>query len=403
MKFHVASPEEIKRGETTDIYFVRTKKILTAKGATTRQAYAEFTAGGLPRGWPWALFCGVEEVATLLEGVPVDVAAVPEGTVFPAKDASGVRVPVMTIEGPYGFYCAYETPALGLTCQVSGVATAAARVRKVAGTALLLAFGTRRMHPAIAPMLDRAAYIGGFDGVSGLVGAKLLGIEPRGTMPHALAVTLGSAEAAWKAFDSVMPDEVPRVALIDTYSDEKAEAIAAAELLGKRLAGVRVDTPATRRGDFPALIREIRWELDVRGYRQVTIFVSGGIQEAAIPSLRAAGATGFGVGTSVSSAPPVDFAVDIVELDRKPCAKRDRLSGRKQVWRCLACGGYVVRPAKETGVKCLACGKRTEPLLAPLLKRGKPVRKLPTAAQIREQVLRQIKAIRCLAPSEPGT
>ena len=388
MNFHVATPEEIKRGETTDIYFVRTKKILSARGLTTRHAYAEFTTGTLPESWDWAVFCGLEEVVALLEGQPVDVAALPEGTIFPAKDAQGVRVPVMTIDGPYGFYCAYETPALGLICQATGAATKAARVRRVAGSAQLLAFGARRMHPAIAPMLDRASYLGGFDGVSCLAGAKLLGIEPKGTMPHALIIALGDPKTAWKAFDDLMPQDVPRIALVDTYADEKSEALAAAELLGKKLAGVRLDTPASRRGNFPEIVREVRWELDTRGFQHVQIFVSGGLDETTIPALLAAGATGFGVGTAISNAPTVDFAMDVVEGERKPCAKRGRLGGRKQVWRCGTCGGYVVRPLREVSVRCPGCGKRTQALLQPVLKRGRLVKKLPTASQIRERVLR---------------
>jgi len=59
----------------------------------------------------------------------------------------------------------------------------------------------------------------------------------------------------------MMSPTVPRVALVDTYSDEKAEAIMAAEAM-KDLYAVRLDTPASRRGSMPDLIREVRWELD---------------------------------------------------------------------------------------------------------------------------------------------
>jgi len=104
----------------------------------------------------------------------------PEGSVFYHEDCRGVHEPVMHIEGPYGEFCTYETPMLGLICQASGVATSAVRVRKVAGEKRLISFGIRRMHPALSPMIDRASYIGGFDGVSSLSGAKLLGVKPVG-------------------------------------------------------------------------------------------------------------------------------------------------------------------------------------------------------------------------------
>jgi len=44
---------------------------------------------------------------------------------------------------------------------------------------------------------------------------------------------------------------VKRVSLIDTFNDEKIEAIRVAEALGKRLFGVRLDTPSSRGGRFP--------------------------------------------------------------------------------------------------------------------------------------------------------
>ncbi|NIM44791.1 MAG: nicotinate phosphoribosyltransferase, partial [Nitrososphaeria archaeon] len=54
--------------------------------------------------------------------------------------------------------------------------------------------------PSISPMLDRAAYIGGFDGVSSLKGAEVIGAKPTGTMPHALIIAMGDQVKAWKAF-----------------------------------------------------------------------------------------------------------------------------------------------------------------------------------------------------------
>src|SRR5438046_2786722 len=81
----------------------------------------------------------------------------------------------MVLEGRYVDFCTYETPLLGLLCHASGIATMAARVRRSAGTKTILSFGIRRAHPALAPMIDRACYIGGFDAVSSLVGARLLG------------------------------------------------------------------------------------------------------------------------------------------------------------------------------------------------------------------------------------
>ena len=391
--FHVATDEEIKSGEATDIYFVRTKRILEARGLVDVRVVAEVTPGELPQRWPWAVLCGVEEVARLFEGVPVDVYSMPEGSVFRHTDYRGIREPVLFIEGPYGRFCVLETPMLGLLCQASGVATKAARVKKAAGDCLVVAFGTRRMHPALAPMLDRAAYIGGLDAVSNIVGAKLIGKKPVGTMPHALIIVMGDQVEAWRAFDEVIEPEVPRVALVDTYYDEKVEAVMAAEALGERLFAVRLDTPGSRRGDFAEIIREVRWELNVRGHQHVKIFVSGGLDEYNIPELRAAGAEAFGVGTSISNAPVVDFAMDIVEVEGRPCAKRGKLGGKKQVWRCPECLVDVVKPFGSEAPECPRCGGEMEAMLKPLIKDGRIVAELPKPDEIRAYVLKQVEKL----------
>jgi len=391
--FHYATDEEIKRGETTDIYFVRTKQILEAKKMEKLQVVAEVTPGELPEEWPWGILCGIEEEAHLLEGCPVDVYAMPEGSVVYHKDHKGIREPVMFVEGPYGDFCLLETPLLGLICQASGVATRAARIKKVAGKKQVVAFGIRRMHPALSPMIDRAAYIGGFDAVSSLKGAEVIGAKPAGTMPHALIIALRDQVKAWKAFDEIMPPDVPRVALTDTYFDEKIESIMAAEALKDRLEAVRLDTPGSRKGDFAEIVREVRWELDVRGYRHVKILVSGGLNEKSVKLLSEAGAEAFGVGTSVSNAPTIDFAMDIVEIEGKPVAKRGKLGGKKQVWRCPECLVDTVLPFTAPKPNCPKCEGETQPMLKPLVKDGKIVAKLPKPQEFRQYVLEQLEKL----------
>jgi len=390
----VASDEEIKNGGTTDIYFVRTKRILEAKGLASKRAYAEVTASNLPKGYGWGVFCGLEEALRLFEGYRVNVRAMAEGTVFRSHDQMGFKVPVMTVEGPYGEYCVLETPMLGLLCEASGIATAAARMRKLAGgEKTLLSFGIRRMHPAISPMIDRAIYIGGFDAVSSLSGAKIIGKDPVGTMPHALIILMGSQVEAWKAFDEVIEKDAPRVALIDTYYDEKIEAVMAAESLGDKLYGVRLDTPGSRRGDFKEIVREVRWELNARGFKEVKIFVSGGIDEEALVELSEAGVDGFGVGTSISNAHTIDFALDIVEIEGRMVAKRGKLGGRKQVWRCRRCVQDLVKLITEDPPKCPKCGELMNPLLKEYIIDGEVVQNLPTVDEIRNYVIEQLKMI----------
>src|SRR5436853_4980866 len=351
-KFQVASEDEIKNAETTDVYFTRTKEILEKEGLSDLRVTAEITTGSLPRNWEWGILAGVEEAAHLLEDVPIDVHSFPEGTLFHSSDLEGVREPVMVLEGRYLDFCLYETPLLGFLCQASGITTMAALVRRAAGKKTLLSFGIRRAHPALAPMIDRSCYIGGFDEVSSMLGAKLLSKNPTGAMPHSLIIAIGDQVHAWKSFDKYMPKEVPRIALVDTYCDEKTESIMAAQALGNALYGVRLDTPSSRRGNFPEIIKEVRWELDSRGFKDVKIFVSGGLDDESVRVLSTTGADGFGVGTSVSNAPSVDFAMDIVDKEGKSVAKRGKLGGKKEVWRCDKCLSDYVLPEGVPSPSC---------------------------------------------------
>src|SRR6266540_660479 len=227
--FHTASEPEIKAGQVSDVYFQRTIQILKAKGLTKR-VKAEIRLKSFPQAdWSFGILAGIEEAAALL----------------------------------------------GLLCQASGIATKAARCKRAAGDRQVISFGARRMHPALAPMIERNAFVGGCDGVAVTKSAELIDADPTGTIPHALVLLFGDTVAALKAFHEVVDSKVRRVALIDTLQDEKFEAIRVAQALGKDLYAVRLDTPSSRRGDFYQIIEEVRWELDIRGFEHVKILASG--------------------------------------------------------------------------------------------------------------------------------
>ncbi len=382
--FHLAGQEDIKSGRVTDVYFQRTMEILRAEGID-RHVVGELFTKGLPDNWEWAVLAGVDEVAHLLEGLAVEVSCLPEGTIFRPYE------PVLSIAGRYQEFGVFETAFLGLLCQASGIATKAARCRVAAGSRPVLSFGARRMHPGLAPMIERAAYIGGCDGVSAIVSADLLGIEASGTMPHALILVIGDTVAATLAFDRVIDPDVPRIALIDTFNDEKFEALRVAEALGDRLAGVRLDTPGSRRGNMRRILEEVRWELNLRGYEHVKLYVSGLLDEAQIAELNPA-CDGYGVGTAISAGPVVDLSFDLVEIDGRPLAKRGKMSGAKLLQICPACLSRRVVP-RGTAERACPCGGEYVDLSVPLLRHGRLARPLPTPQAIRQFVLEQLDAL----------
>ncbi len=378
---YVASPDEIKSGKTTDIYFRRTLEILRKKGLDRVGVKGEVFLKKLPEGYGWGIFSGLSNVLDLLEGRGVNVSALPEGSLFLPGE------PVMNVFGPYGEFVELETALLGLLCQASGIATKSARVKRAAKGKTVLSFGARRMHPALAPFIDRNAYVGGLDGVSVILSAEKLGLTPSGTVPHALILVLGDTLEAMHAFDEVMPESVQRICLIDTFQDEKFEAVRIADAMGERLFAVRLDTPSSRRGDFKKIIEEVRWELDLRGYQDVKIIVSGGLSEGDIGDL-AERVDGFGVGTCISNSPVLDFSLDLVEVDGVNRAKRGKMSGEKDLLTCEICHERFVVPAGHD--RTCPCGGKTVSLFVPVLEGGRHVKEREDVAVVRERVAEEL-------------
>jgi nicotinate phosphoribosyltransferase len=120
----------------------------------------------------------------------------------------------------------------------------------------------------------------------------------------------------------------------------------------------------------------------------VKILVSGGLDEESVQKLVDSGVVdGFGVGTSISNADTIDFAMDIVEVNGTPIAKRGKYSGRKKVYRRFENGKviYEVKKANESGVG--------EEALVPVILNGKVVYNERTPEEIRNYVLEQLSKV----------
>jgi nicotinate phosphoribosyltransferase len=273
------------------------------------------------------MLCGIEEVKTLLaEVLPAtkrEVWALGEGESMAAKEV------VLRITAPYQSYGLYETSIIGMLAHGSGWATAASECVAVARGIPIISFGARHVHPAVAGIMDYAAVVGGCKGCSSIAGGRLAGIEASGTMPHALIIVVGDTVEATMLFDKHMPPEVPRVSLVDTFKDEVEESVRVAQALKGKLQSVRLDTPPERGRVTAGLVKEVRAHLDLAGFEHVGIFVSGGIDPERIAYFLENGAPvdGFGVGSYISGAKPIDFTADLHEVDGKPIAKRGRLPG----------------------------------------------------------------------------
>ena len=317
-QFEVSRPVLV--GDTADVYLQRTLTILRNESVNpvVTMEFAPERAG---------VFCGIMEVRALLARVlpetGSEVWALEEGQSVDANEVA------LRVKAPYGSLGLYETAIAGTLASSTGWATAARECVDAAKGIPVVALGARHVHPNVAAEVDYASVIAGCVSCSTIQGARLAGVTPAGNMPHALMLLMGETVKAMQAFDRHMPQEVPRVALVDTFKDETEEALNAARALRERLRGVRLDTPSERGGVTPDLVKEVRARLDLAGFKHVEILVSGGFTPERIGEFVEQGAqvNSFGVGAYIASAPSNSYTADIHEIDGRPIAKRGRIPG----------------------------------------------------------------------------
>lgn len=311
--------DAILRGDGADVYWHRTIEVLRAAGRDPEVAMEVFASRE-------GVLCGMQEVRALLDRV-----LPPGGEVWALAEGDPIqrREVVLRIVAPYLSFALYETAYLGMLAHQSGWATAARACTDAAGVIPVVIFGSRFVHPNVAHVMEYAAQVGGCAGASNVLGARMFERQPTGTMPHALALVVGDVTEATLLFDKTVDRAVRRVALVDTFHDEAEEAVRVAQALGQRLAAVRLDTPKERGGVTPELVHEVRAHLDQHGFTHVGIFVSGGLSPERIQDFVEARCpvVGFGVGSYIAGARPLDFTADIHQVDGANIAKRGRIPG----------------------------------------------------------------------------
>ena len=307
-------------GDTADNELHRTLTILRNEGLNP-EVVMEFTSERE------GILCGITETRSLLGRILPEtgreVWALEEGSNVGAGEVA------LRIRAPYASFGLFETAICGTLASCTGWATAARECVDAGGGIPIIGYGARHVHPSVVGVMDYSAIIGRCVSTTSLLGGRLTGLTPSGTMPHALALIVGDTVRAVLAYDRHMPPEYPRVALVDTFKDETEDALEVAKALRERLRGVRLDTPRERGGVTPALVHEVRARLDQAGYNHVDIFVSGGVTPDRIRQFveTQAPVSVFAVGYYISGAKPISFTGDIKEIDGRNMAKRGRVPG----------------------------------------------------------------------------
>jgi nicotinate phosphoribosyltransferase len=403
----------------TDLYQLNMIQAYLEHG-TTETAVFEFFVRKVPRTRGFLMAAGLEQALEFLESLRFspadldwlassgrfskalietlstfrftgDVHAMPEGTVFFPNE------PILRVTAPLPEAQLVETRLINILHFQSLIASKAARHVLLAPGKLLVDFGLRRAHGAEAGiMAARASYIAGYSGTATMLAGQLYGIPIYGTMAHSFVQAFDDESAAFEAFAQSRPEGL--ILLIDTYDTEAAahKVVALAPKLKARgitIRGVRLDS-----GDLVALSKSVRKILDYGGCKDVTIFASGGIDEAELIEFARAGAPidGLGIGTSLTTSydvPALDCAYKLQEYAgtgrRKLSAGKATWPGRKQVWRRFDTNGRMagdvlsIESDTRDGVA----------LLEPVMKCGRRIKAAEPIAELRRRAMQNLAGL----------
>jgi len=317
-----------------------------------------------------------------------DLWAVPEGTVVFQGE------PLLRVSGSLIEAQILETYLLTVTSIQTSVATKAARICHAAGGRPVIDFGARRAHgPQAGLLAARAAIIGGCQGTSNVYAGQLLDVPVVGTQAHSWIMSFEDELTSFQSYAKVYPEST--ICLIDTYDSIKGAENAAK--LGKALKGVRLDS-----GNIVALSRKVRQVLDEAGLQHVKIVASGDLNEFNIAEMlqRCAPIDMFGVGTDLVTsrdAPAVSIVYKLVAVGNdsgrsqpviKTSAGKVSLGGAKQVYRRYESNTMIGDTIALADEKLDG-----QPVLVPVIARGKLAGKLPSFKQICDHAREQLAAL----------
>jgi nicotinate phosphoribosyltransferase len=334
--------EKIRDGYYSDAYFNHTKALLEAENHHPHVVMQVFQRKESVLG-------GIDEaVAVIKQGAgrrdrggrwiggfkDLEVRALHEG------DELAPWETVMTIEGDYSLFAHLETVYLGCLARRTLVMR---NVREVVGAAHgkpILYFPARHDHWLVQTGDGWAAHVAGAIGVSTDAQASWWGGRGVGTVPHGLIAAFdGDTVRAARLFAERFAADMNVTVLVDFENDSVRTALEVADVLGKDLWGVRLDTSdkladaALQRlygedapkGVAPELVTLTRETLDEHGHGDVKIVVSGGFNADRIREFEAAGVPvdAYGVGSSLIRGSN-DFTADVVMVNGVPRGKVGR-------------------------------------------------------------------------------
>ena len=213
-----------------------------------------------------------------------DVWAIPEGTpIFPNEPVITVRANIIEAQ-------LLESLVLAYFNQGSLIATSAKRITSASLDIPTSDFGLRRGHGEGVINGSKYAIIGGCASTSNTLVGQINNVKISGTMAHDLIQFYGNDYDAFMTYAKANPNNC--VFLVDTFDTLRKGVPAAIKVAqeflipnGYPFIGIRIDS-----GDLAYLSKETRRLLDEAGFTDTKIFLTNGLDEQKINSLKQQGA-----------------------------------------------------------------------------------------------------------------
>ena len=323
-----------------------------------------------------------------------DVWGIPEGQiVFPGEPLLRVSAPIIEAQIVETFLLASYNFQTLIASKAARVVQAAQLDGKKRG---VMEFGSRRAHgPQASVLAARASYIAGCIGSSNVLAGQRFKIPVFGTAAHSWTMAFPSEIEAFKSYYQVFPEST--ILLIDTYNIDNGARNAVKT--GRGIRGVRIDS-----GDLAVESSKVRKILDDAGMKDVTIVVSGDLNENKIRKLVEAGAPidSFGVGTQLATsedAPSLGGIYKLVEQEidgktryrAKFSLNKATYPGKKQVYRLLDDSGNFIKDI--IGLENDQISEKHIELLKPIIKKGKLIYHSPSMEEIRNFFQNNFKSL----------
>lgn len=298
-------PKDYK--QYTDKYFLRAREVLMKDEKNPTATAQVFIRKGDAK--IYGLAEAIDFITKNVQHGSLKIHALQDGDHFDPCE------PLMTINGYARAFIEFETVILGIISarttlendkqdiDLKQIEENMSKIVKLAGDRPVSYFGARHWSWERDAEIAKACFNAGAANCSTDAGAATVGQKGMGTIPHALqAVYHGmfgmerAVAESTMAFDQTMPEEVPRVALVDYANREIQDSIHTAGVLEdfgtKRLDGIRIDTCGENviqsgmhmtdksfwfgRGVTISGVHNVRKALDYSGFDYVKIMLSSG-------------------------------------------------------------------------------------------------------------------------------